>query len=444
MKREKFFGIIPLLSVLITSSAYAQDQREYITHDFDDGRIFPYEVPKADQEARVKVLDGSVETHWDQELYNGTNSGRKAQIRQAGQIHSNDEVKFTQHIWMGFRLKVHNDYMRNNTNTNAGLMQVWGHNGESGAENHMFMIKFDGRNGGALVWQHRYNSVANKTHYLIYPDFPRDRFVNVVVHVKLAERDKGLVQVWVDDELMLNRSGQTIGWGQQDAGGMINGTYAFGTSIGQYNYFVNAAFDDAYDGDDHFFDGHLAGETRTVSYDNVSLYNGADGYALVDPDEGDIESPVVIPAVSSGTVVHMVKRNATGFAIDGGRGGVSGQSVYLWEENDNNANQQWVEIDRGNGFYSYEKRGTNYCIDGNNGGANGQDAFLWTCAASNQNQHWKKVSAADGTYRLEKRNSPRYSLDGNRGGASAQNVYLWGSNDNNPNQQWYITPIGSD
>ena len=233
MKKQKTFGIISLYLALTTSFTHAQD---YVTHHFNDGSFFPYEVPKADQEARVNIVNKRVETHWDQTLYNGTNSGRKAQIRQAAEIHSNDEVQFTQHIWIGFWLKIHSDYMKDNTNTNAGLMQVWGHNGVSGAENHMLMLKFDGRNGGALVWQHRYNSVANKTHHLIYPNFPRDKFVRVVMHAKLAEPNNGLVQVWVDDELMLNEANQTIGWGDQDASGMINGTYAFGTSIGQYNF----------------------------------------------------------------------------------------------------------------------------------------------------------------------------------------------------------------
>ena len=46
----------------------------------------------------------------------------------------------------------------------------------------------------------------------------------------------------------------TVGWGEQNANGMVNGTYAFGTSIGQYNYFENAGYDDAYD---HYFDGHM-------------------------------------------------------------------------------------------------------------------------------------------------------------------------------------------
>lgn len=271
--------IFPLFSILSSLSA-----QELVKHDFNDGELGPFEIRKKDQEARVKVIKNTVETHWDQALYNGTNSGKKAQIKQAGEDHL-DEILFKQHIWMGFRLKIHHDYMKENTTTHAGLMQIWGHRPD-GAQNHMCMLKFDGRKGGALVWQHRYNSVKNKTHHLIYPQFPRDTFVRVVIHVKLAERDKGEVQVWVDDKLLLDKKNQTIGWGEQDETGMINGTYAFGTSIGQYNYLQDAGHDDAYDGKNIFFNGHMKGETRTVSYDDVALYNGEDGYKMVDPNKG--------------------------------------------------------------------------------------------------------------------------------------------------------------
>lgn len=139
-------------------------------------------------------------------------------------------------------------------------------------------------------------------------------------------------------------------------------------------------------------------------------------------------------------VVHIVKRNATGFAIDGNKGAANRQSIYLWSENESNVNQQWVEIHRGNGYYSYQKNGTNHCIDGNNGGANGQVVYLYTCDENNQNQHWEKITTNSGTYRLQKRNSPSYSLDGGNGGENGQLLYLWESDNNNQNQQWFVTP----
>ena len=142
------------------------------------------------------------------------------------------------------------------------------------------------------------------------------------------------------------------------------------------------------------------------------------------------------------TVVHIKKRNAIGFALDGGGANpINGQNVYLWAENENNVNQQWLEIDRGDGYYSYQKQGTNYCIDGNGGGADRQNVYLWQCATNNQNQHWKKVSTDSGFFQLVKRNSPGFALDGGSGGANAQNVQLFNSSNTSYNLQWRIEVI---
>ncbi len=144
------------------------------------------------------------------------------------------------------------------------------------------------------------------------------------------------------------------------------------------------------------------------------------------------------------TVVTLKKGNATGFSIDGNNGGANGQNVYLWSTNRNNINQQWIEINRGNGFYSYQKNNTNFCLDGGNGGANRQNVYLWTCSNNNQNQHWRKVNLGNGRVRLEKRNAPGFSIDGGNGGANGQNLYLWSSSNGNQNQHWELTSFRSN
>jgi len=140
-------------------------------------------------------------------------------------------------------------------------------------------------------------------------------------------------------------------------------------------------------------------------------------------------------------IVHITKRNSTGHALDGGNGGKNGQNVYLWGANQNNVNQQWVEFDRGNGYYSYQKMNSNFCLDGGNGGSNNQNLYLWTCNANNQNQQWQKVNAGGGSYKLVKRNAP-YAIDGSNGGANGQNVKLWTSSSNNQDLNWFLTTIG--
>jgi len=146
---------------------------------------------------------------------------------------------------------------------------------------------------------------------------------------------------------------------------------------------------------------------------------------------------------TSNSVVQLLKRNSTDFAIDGNNGASDGQSVYLWASDFSNENQQWVEINRGDGYYSYQKYGTNYCLDGGNGGANGQDVYLWTCDAANQNQHWEKIDAGNDNYRLQKRGTS-FSIDGGNDGANGQNVYLWSSSSTNQNQQWGFNYVDSN
>jgi len=132
------------------------------------------------------------------------------------------------------------------------------------------------------------------------------------------------------------------------------------------------------------------------------------------------------------SIVQMVKRNASNFAIDGGRGGENTQNVYIYNEAESNVNQQWYEIDRGNGYFSYQKVNTELCLDGNRGGERAQNVYLWSCGDNNFNQHWLKVDMGAGHYRLEKRNAPGFSIDGGMNGENEQNVHLWSSNNLQP------------
>lgn len=143
-------------------------------------------------------------------------------------------------------------------------------------------------------------------------------------------------------------------------------------------------------------------------------------------------------------VVQMIKRNASSFAIDGNNGGANGQEVYLYSEDEDNRNQQWYEIDRGNGYYTYQKVGTDFCIDGGNGGERQQSVYLWSCRANNQNQHWLKVDVGSGNYRLQKRNASDFSIDGKGGGESRQTLHLWNSSDGNQNQHWTFNYVSGE
>ena len=159
--------------------------------------------------------------------------------------------------------------------------------------------------------------------------------------------------------------------------------------------------------------------------------------------EGTPQTPQAAPAPAdpSETIVHIRKRNALGFALDGANGAANGQSIFLWPQNQNNTNQRWIEIDRGNGFFSYRKEGTNHCIDGGRGGATRQDVYLWVCSDNNRNQHWLKSNSGSGFFQLIKRNAAEFAIDGGNGGLNGQNVQLYHSSTRSQNLQWRITPV---
>ena len=145
--------------------------------------------------------------------------------------------------------------------------------------------------------------------------------------------------------------------------------------------------------------------------------------------------------VTGSTVVHITKRNASGYALDGGQGSDNRQNIYLSSADSNNINQQWLEIYRGDGYYSYQKMASNHCINGMGGGANRQNIYLWTCNANNQNQHWQKVDAGGGAYKLVKRNASGFAINGGGGGSDGQNVNLYDSSHSSQNLQWFVTPL---
>ena len=141
----------------------------------------------------------------------------------------------------------------------------------------------------------------------------------------------------------------------------------------------------------------------------------------------------------AGIVVQISKRNAPNFAVESTGG--NGQNIVLGSSSPSDVDQQWVEIDRGNGFYSYQRNGTNFCMDGGNGGASRQNVSLSTCASANFNQIWQKQSVDSGAFRLVKSNASGFVLDGGNGGANGQNVRLFNGSSPSQNLQWFITPL---
>ena len=93
--------------------------------------------------------------------------------------------------------------------------------------------------------------------------------------------------------------------------------------------------------------------------------------------------------VNEGPFVALRKRNASGFAIDGGNGGADRQNVFLGATNPNNLNQQWRKVNTGDGTFQLRKRkAQGFAIDGDNGGSRGQNVGLFNSGVTSQNLHW--------------------------------------------------------
>jgi len=132
------------------------------------------------------------------------------------------------------------------------------------------------------------------------------------------------------------------------------------------------------------------------------------------------ENPVSsasIPVLSTGNASVMAigtERNATNHPGRESFDGEIARFLIFERPYRNNVNQQFTEINRGNGFFSYQKVGTNFSIDGGAGGARAQNVRLWVTNPNNFNQQWRKISITGNTFRLQKRNAPNFSIDGGR------------------------------
>ena len=183
---------------------------------------------------------------------------------------------------------------------------------------------------------------------------------------------------------------------------------------------------------------------QTYTLNNVRISGGNNRILKLSAINGGLFNInwVRFTKLNSEKVVTLRKSNAPNFALDGNHGASNNQSIKLWSYNADNVNQQWIEINRGGGFYSYKKNNTNHCIDASSGGANGNDVKLLDCNSNNQNQHFRKINL-NGSFRLQKRNAPGFSIDGNSSASNGVNVHMWSSSNTNNNQKWIITQVGT-
>ncbi len=404
---KKILSFFAAFSSVFSFHIYAQN---LVSHDFDNGAMDVFFECTTKSPNYARVVNSRLKTYWVESGYDG---GRVSKGAEAC-VEFSDFVSHKE-TWMGMKMNIANGH-RNDTQ--SGVAQIFQFVDNANIFTWTGMLKYE--YGDLRFVRRSGKNTSSMVDDVVVSNLARNQDHDIIIHYVLSGSNAGLVEIWVNGNLEYGAYNINFGFGNFNSNDVQHDDTYVELKIGQYNY-QN--------------DEYVPGEERIIYYDNVTWYNGGtEGYDVVNPDDDTSMPPL-------SNIVHLNKRNAQGFAIDGNHGGDNAQNIYLWSANSANVNQQWVEIDRGNGYFSYQKNGTNYCIDGNHGGANGQNVYLWACQSSNQNQHWKKVSTGGGSYRLEKRNAPGFALDGNRGGENRQNLYLWTIGESNQNQQWIFSGV---
>ncbi|MBQ4798861.1 RICIN domain-containing protein [Pseudoalteromonas sp. MMG006] len=390
---------IIILGLFVFNNVYANDS---LSHDFNDGTLGSYFECTSKAPNFTRVESGRVITHWYEKGYDGTRTSKGTEA-----CAPLDDFKSTKETWLGFTINIEENHT---TDTESGIAQIFQFVDNSDIFTWAGMLKYE--QGDLTFVRRSANNTSSQVQRVVEANFTKGEDHQIIIHYILSANNTGKIEIWVDNVLKYGHYNINFGFGNFNHNdSQYDDTYVE-LKFGQYNYAV---------------DEYRNNEERIIYYDNMTWYNGTDGYSVVDP--------------SPSKLFHITKFNASEFAIDGNNDSENGQNVYLWSSRTTNNNQKWYEIDRGNGYYSYQKYKTGYCLDGGNGADNGQNIYLWQCEDNNQNQHWKKVYVKANTYHLTKRNAPLYAIDGNNTGNDGQNIYLWKARDTNQNQQWVFKEL---
>jgi len=245
-----------------------------------------------------KVVNNRLETYWTETSYDGTRMTKGAEACGDPDAEDARDIGYLtyKYVWMGFVINIDEGYMADNPNSEAGLMQVFGFYQPDGVDKYSSWTAMLDYKKGNITWTDRRN-LSTKTFGLVYEDFPKGQDVNVIVHVVLSGNSKGMVEIWMDGVLKYSRYNINIGMGLFDDDDIqISPDSYTELKIGQYDYKNDGSDDESYDGTE-WFDGYLEGEERIVRYDNISWYNGEDGYDIVDPSEEDTIPACGMPQV---------------------------------------------------------------------------------------------------------------------------------------------------
>ncbi|WP_299252709.1 carbohydrate-binding protein [uncultured Aquimarina sp.] len=269
MKTSNFkFSIILGIFLLLSNTSKAQI---LVSHDFDDGNLGPFNVCTTQNPNYSKVVNERLKTWWTSEGYNGTRMDKGAEA-------CGDQWTTYKEGWYGMNLELGSDYPKNKK---AGIAQIFGFIPGFWSWESMLQVE-----NGDLTIIHRSNGgSSSNVEEVVYANFPYKTEVPIIIHFILSNQNKGEFEIWVNGVSEYKKTNINFGFGNFDSNDtkIGNADQDFGSEsagsltvlkMGQYNF-----QDSEYE----------TNETRTVYYDNVSWYNGPNGYDIVNPSEDIVD-----------------------------------------------------------------------------------------------------------------------------------------------------------
>lgn len=236
-----------------------------VSNNFDDGVMAPFlECTTKDPHYTI-VEDGRVKTYWSSEDgWDGTRADKGAEMCIA-----TDDFNTTKEGWYGFTMTLGADYP---VNKNAGVAQIFGFSDYYYTWEAMLImenneLKMEYRGKGS-----EQPGAADITEETLLSAPPRETDMNIIIHFILSANETGVLEVWIDGEQVMDHESINLGFGTWVDDIQTCDECRTELKAGMYNY----------DYDNWDYD-----ETRTVYYDNVTMYNSSDGYDIVDPSQGE-------------------------------------------------------------------------------------------------------------------------------------------------------------
>jgi hypothetical protein len=251
---KHLFIAFAVITIFLGSSERL-DAQTLRSQDFNNGNLAPFKACSVHDPNYTIPEDGRVKTFWNQSSFNGSRGTKGAEL-------CCDDVIVRKHGWYGVTVNLGVDYQMDKQ---AGIGQVFQFSNEKFWS---WVVMLD-MTKGDLTLTHRGPSPAAKTTTVLYPNFPKETDMNIIIGFTLSHIGEGEIQVWVNGESKYHAKNISLGFGSWDDNDVQTGKYTYVTfKAGQYNY--QAA-------------KYSPGETSTVYYDNLSWYNGENGYDIVDP-----------------------------------------------------------------------------------------------------------------------------------------------------------------